>query len=138
MPLLPENMYRQRQSQQEGLPRVPHGQIPSHIRGEFSQRDPMFMNANPDINLPPDELNFWTQGFAMGPGAQAAGNARTRPPPPTYDPPSPPRAGYTRDPREQDILVCPNCEEELGVGKDEIKKQVWVIKKCGHVCFMLL
>ena len=126
------DLYRQRQRQQESLPRVPHGRINAQIVEELLNRDSMFMNANPDIDLP-DQLNFIAQGFAMGPGTQATGNARTRPPPPTYDPPSPPRAGYTRNPKEEDILLCPNCEEELGVGKDEIKKQVWVIKKCGHV-----
>lgn len=124
--------YRQRNRPQENLPRVPRGQI-HHIMEDLLTRDPMFMNGDPDIDLP-NQLNFIAQGFAMGPPAgQAADNARAQAPPPTYDPPSPPRAGYTRAPKEEDILLCPNCEEELGVGKDEIKKQVWVIKKCGHV-----
>lgn len=131
-----EEFYRERHRQQENLPRVPHGDIHAQIMEELFIRDPMFMNANPEMDLP-DQLNFIAQGFAMGTGAQAAVNARPRPPPPTYDPPSPPRAGYTRDPKEEDILLCPNCEEELGVGKDDIKKQVWVIKKCGHVRFTL-
>lgn len=58
---------------------------------------------------------------------------RPPPPPPTYDPPPKPRSGYSRSPKEDDVLICPNCEDELGVGKDDIKKQVWVAKKCGHV-----
>lgn len=137
MPLLPEDMYPQRHRRPEGLPRRPHGQIHAQIIGElYNNGDPMFMNAHPDFDLP-DRLNFFAQGFAMGPDVQAAGNPRVRPPPPTYDPPSPPRVGYTRNPREEDILLCPNCEEELGVGENDIKKQVWVIKKCGHVCFTL-
>lgn len=128
MAISSEELYRQRQRQQENLPRVPPGLVEEIL----NNRDSMFINASPDMTLP-DQLNFIAQGFAMGPGAQAAGNARARPPPPTYDPPSPPRAGYTRDPKEDDILLCPNCDQELGVGEDEIKKQVWVIKKCGHV-----
>jgi hypothetical protein len=127
-----EELLRQRIRHQETLPRVPHGRLHAQLMEELLHRDPMFMNANPDMDLP-DQLNFIAQGFAMGPGGQAAGNARARPPPPTYDPPSPPRAGYTRAPKEEDILLCPNCEDELGVGEDELKKQVWVIKKCGHV-----
>ena len=55
---------------------------------------------------------------------------------PTYTSPLPPRAGFTRSAVEEDIVVCPNCEEELGIGNDELKRQVWVIKKCGHVCFL--
>lgn len=126
-----EEYYRQRSRQQEAQHRVPHN-LQAHIMGEiFNNRDPMFMNA-PEMDLP-DQLNFYTQGFAMGPGGQAGGNVRARPPPPTYDAPSPPRAGYTRTPREEDILLCPNCEQELGIGDTDLKKQVWVIKKCGHV-----
>ncbi|KAL9101298.1 MAG: hypothetical protein Q9163_003433 [Psora crenata] len=54
--------------------------------------------------------------------------------PPTYDVPPPPRQGFTRSPRDDDLLVCPNCEDELGVGEYEVKRQVWVVKACGHVC----
>ena len=52
---------------------------------------------------------------------------------PTYEAPPPARSGYTRDLKEEDILVCPNCDDELGVGEEEMKRQVWVIKGCGHV-----
>jgi ribosomal protein L37AE/L43A len=30
-------------------------------------------------------------------------------------------------------VVCPNCGDELAVGKDEMKQQIWVVKSCGHV-----
>lgn len=131
-----QEVYRNRQRQHGAFPRGSHGHIHAQLMEEFIHRDlqrdlsrdPMFMHANPNMNLP--NINYITQGFAMGSNVEAA---RGRPPPPTYDPPSPPRAGYTRDPKEEDVLICPNCEQELGVGKDEIKKQVWVIKKCGHV-----
>ena len=78
----------------------------------------------------PGELDFVTQGFRMG---DAAGPRQTQPPLPTYDAPSPPRPGFTRSPKEDEVLVCPNCGDELGLGKDDIKRQVWVIKACGHV-----
>ncbi|KAI4197812.1 MAG: hypothetical protein LQ346_002909 [Caloplaca aetnensis] len=82
-----------------------------------------------DIILPGD-LDFVTQGFRMG---DAPVTRQVPPPLPTYDAPSPPRAGFTRSPKEDDALVCPNCEDELGLGNDDIKRQVWVIKACGHV-----
>ena len=101
-------------------------------RNQFSDVDfdTIFIDAGQNMILPGD-LDFSAQGFLMGDGARPA------PAPPTYDAPSAPRQGFTRSPREEDTLVCPNCEEELGIGEDETKRQVWVIKSCGHVCPMI-
>lgn len=88
--------------------------------------DTIFVNTTQNMILP-GELDFSTQGFLMG------DVARPPPPAPTYDAPSTPRKGFTRSPKEEDVLVCPNCEEELGIGGNEFKRQVWVIKSCGHV-----
>ena len=52
--------------------------------------------------------------------------------PPSYKPPTPPPEGFTRSAQKDDVIVCPNCGEELGVG-DEIQKQIWAAKPCGHV-----
>lgn len=103
---------------------LPHGHL--FHRESDQVDDVMFMAAVPQLELP-GNLDFIRQGFAMGPGPQP------QPPPPTYDPPCPPRVGYSRSPKEDDVLVCPNCEDELGVGDGDVKKQVWVAKKCGHV-----
>lgn len=54
-------------------------------------------------------------------------------PSPTYKAPSPPREGFTRSPKEDDVLVCPNCGDELCAGGTDLKRQVWVVKACGHV-----
>ena len=54
------------------------------------------------------------------------------------------RDGFTRDPREQDELVCPNCDGELcnspvpphdtqSLDAQNRSKEVWVVKECGHV-----
>jgi hypothetical protein len=88
--------------------------------------DTIFVNTTQNMILP-GELDFSTQGFLMG------DVVRPPPPPPTYDAPSTPRKGFTRSPKEEDVLVCPNCEEELGIGGNDFKRQVWVIKSCGHV-----
>jgi hypothetical protein len=51
----------------------------------------------------------------------------------------PPPEGFVRSPVEEDVLVCPGCERELGVGGDEeVKRQVWLVRKCGHVSFSSL
>ncbi|KAL8735978.1 MAG: hypothetical protein Q9166_000540 [cf. Caloplaca sp. 2 TL-2023] len=89
-----------------------------------------------DIILPGD-LDFVSQGFRMG---DVTATRQAQPPLPTYDAPSPARQGFTRSPKEEDVLVCPNCEDELGTGKDDTKRQVWVVKACGHVrkpCLLL-
>lgn len=79
-------------------------------------------------------LDFNMLGFDMGiPGARAA-----EPPPPTYEAPVKAPEGFTRSPEEKDVLVCPNCEGELCVGQDEVKKQVWIVKGCGHVSSLIL
>lgn len=54
------------------------------------------------------------------------------PPRSTYKPPSPAPEGFTRSFGEDELVVCPNCETELGTG-DEQKRQTWVARPCGHV-----
>ena len=76
-------------------------------------------------------LNFGVVGFDLGYG----GN-RPEPPPPTYEAPPPAPEGFTRSPEEDDVLVCPNCDSELCKGDDDVKKQVWIAKQCGHVSFI--
>ncbi|KAK3680111.1 hypothetical protein LTR78_000488 [Recurvomyces mirabilis] len=55
-----------------------------------------------------------------------------RPPSPKYSPPPSPGAGFIRNPGEDDVVVCPNCGDELAVSKDDTKSQVWVVTACGH------
>lgn len=50
-----------------------------------------------------------------------------------YKAPPPAQEGFTRSPKESDILVCANCSSELGVGEDgPAANEVWAAK-CGHV-----
>lgn len=76
----------------------------------------------PDINL-----NFAQAGFNY------EQPTRVQPRLPTYESPPAAQTGFTRSPGEDEILVCPHCDDELGVGPDDVKRQVWVIKACGHV-----
>lgn len=53
---------------------------------------------------------------------------------PRYEEPPAAERGFTRSPREDEAVVCPNCGDELAVGGDTEKDcEVWVIKQCGHV-----
>ncbi|KAI5304075.1 hypothetical protein KEM56_006876 [Ascosphaera pollenicola] len=51
-----------------------------------------------------------------------------------YHAPEAPAAGFTRKISEDEVVVCPNCDHELGSdGDDAESNQVWVVKQCGHV-----
>ncbi len=80
------------------------------------------------LQVMPINLDFEAIGFPM----QHQQNGP--PPPPTYKAPSPPRPGFTRSPGDQDTVICPNCDRELGTGDEEDERQVFVAKGCGHVC----
>ncbi|KAJ4372582.1 hypothetical protein N0V86_007942 [Didymella sp. IMI 355093] len=73
-------------------------------------------------------LNFGVVGFDLG-----YGGGRPEPPPPTYEAPPAAPEGFTRSPEEDDVLICPNCDSELCKGDDDVKKQVWIAKPCGHI-----
>ncbi|KAI9794895.1 MAG: hypothetical protein M1833_007342 [Piccolia ochrophora] len=53
------------------------------------------------------------------------GASAPAPAPPTYQSPPPAREGFTRSPAEDDVIVCPNCDDELGVGESDEKRSVW-------------
>jgi hypothetical protein len=74
---------------------------------------------------------------------------------PEHVPPPPARENFTRSPTENDIVVCPSCEQELVQSKDTeepvVKKNgkaptrkereehpFWVVKECGHVSYSTL
>ncbi|KAF2190225.1 hypothetical protein K469DRAFT_25949 [Zopfia rhizophila CBS 207.26] len=80
------------------------------------------------LNMP--IMDFEMVGFDMGLGG---GGLPPPQPPLIYDAPEPAPEGFTRSPAEGDVLLCPNCEDELCVGDTDVKKQVWILKACGHV-----
>ncbi|CAL3966582.1 unnamed protein product [Diplocarpon coronariae] len=69
---------------------------------------------------------------------------------PEHVAPPPARPGYTRSPVEDEVIICPSCEEEL-IQNKEIEEPVvkksgraptkkereehpfWVVRECGHV-----
>lgn len=77
-----------------------------------------------DFNFP--HLEYGNVGFRFE-------RDRSETPPPDYNPPPPAPKGFTRSPDEDEVLLCPNCGDELCTGDSDLKKQVWVIRSCGHV-----
>jgi len=74
-------------------------------------------------DLPPMAMDYANVAFDYNSGMP------TRP---TYEAPPAAPDGFTRSPRKEDVLLCPNCDCELGEG-DDLEKQFWVSKDCGHV-----
>lgn len=108
-----------------GVPRVhmdAHGNIPGFQRVGFFGPDGGPQGPGPlDIGM-----DYNMAAFDLGMRDQ-------RPPTPKYSPPSEPEAGFTRNPGEEEVVVCPNCGDELAVGRAESKQEIWVNKGCGHV-----
>ncbi|KAM0700720.1 hypothetical protein Q7P35_012441 [Cladosporium inversicolor] len=103
-----------------------------HRAQQLHQQQPGRQNAgrprNVAITAVPGilmEMDYGMVGFDLGVGV-------VEPPAPKYEPPPPAEKGFTRSPEEDEEVVCPNCGDELAVGKDEMKQQIWVVKSCGH------
>jgi hypothetical protein len=79
-------------------------------------------NGNVDLTI---DLDYQAPGFTIHEPPPPT-------PPPSYKPPTPPPEGFTRTVGEDDVVVCPNCDRELGIG-DGPRQQIWVAKNCGHV-----
>lgn len=77
----------------------------------------------------PGMMDYGMTAFDLG------GRGDNRPPTPAYTPPPPPDKGFTRTPGEDEVVVCPNCGDELAMGDNEMKQEVWAVKSCGHVSF---
>lgn len=76
-------------------------------------------------------LDYTSTGFVLG-GRPPVPTEPPTAPIPTYSPPVPAQEGFTRSPQEGDVLICPNCLDELCVGTG-LESKVYVIKACGHV-----
>ncbi|KAL5046105.1 hypothetical protein BDW71DRAFT_182823 [Aspergillus fruticulosus] len=99
---------------------------PWQTRTHFSPETDLWLGDGPGAEvMATPEVNW---DLAVPPGFE---RQRERPRD-TYKPPSPALEGFTRSATEDDVAICPNCDEELGKG-DEVKQQIWISKQCGHV-----
>jgi hypothetical protein len=101
--------------------RPPWGGLPG-IHAFWIAEDQGELDIPPVIDL---QGNYQIAGLMMENAAPSG---------PSYKPPTPPPLGYTRTVQEDEEVICPNCDRELGTGDDE-RQQIWVSKHCGHVCF---
>ena len=106
--------------------------IPEHVFGIFTQ---LGRAERLSVDFPPTPPGFSLPDMDFEAAAFPLGHASTPPRPsvPKYSSPPAAKEGFTRTLREDDVLVCPNCEQELGVGHDELQRQVWAVRLCGHV-----
>lgn len=114
--------------------------IGNNIRGLFGEIRP------PGDNIPmrmPGNMDYHLHPF-QEPAQQAKDE---------HVPPPPAREGFTRSPKEDDICVCPACDEELVFHPDQVESTsavkpsskkapskadraehpFWVVRECGHV-----
>lgn len=108
-------------------------QFQRQIRGNFGggggNDELVAFESHAGGNFPvPGALDFLHAGFNYEQPSRPQHTPRL----PTYDAPPAAEHGFTRSPKEDDLLVCARCENELGLG-DEDRSQVWVVKACGHV-----
>lgn len=79
--------------------------------------------------LLPSNLDYVRTGFEV----MRHAHPRQPSPMPKIDPPPPAEDGFTRSPLSGEEVVCPCCGGELTTGETDEKRQVWVVKGCGHV-----
>ena len=108
------------------------GQGPRHVEERAEEdgggRATRSSRRNYPSNFTLPNLNYIAQAFALQPDQEQEQSSEDAIAP---LPPAP--QGFTMSPEEGDVLTCPNCDEELCTGDKPQKKQVWVIKACGHV-----
>ncbi|DAA73250.1 TPA_exp: putative RING finger domain protein [Trichophyton benhamiae CBS 112371] len=97
---------------------------PQSLFARRSNISTVFRDLTSELDPFAIQLDYSTTGFVGGGSAP-----RTEP---SYEPPPPPPDGFTRTVTEDKEAICPNCERELGTG-DELGKQLWVSRACGHV-----
>lgn len=115
-----------------------HNRREEHSRSIDRTRTDQSTAAMQNPMAMPHQRVMNAMGNAMRTGLSMAGfnyfvREEVQPPGPAYNPPPPVKAGFTRSPAEDDVLVCPRCEDELCKGSSETKQQAWVVKNCGHV-----
>ncbi|GAD93208.1 conserved hypothetical protein [Paecilomyces variotii No. 5] len=99
---------------------VPHGVDTFWIGDAPNEGIDLTIDLDVDVPL---GMNYHLAGFTVENPSR---------PVPSYKPPTPPPEGFTRSAQEDEMVVCPNCGDELGIG-DDTKQQIWVAKPCGHV-----
>ncbi|RMZ89380.1 hypothetical protein DV736_g3387, partial [Chaetothyriales sp. CBS 134916] len=79
-------------------------------------------------------LDYQQAAFAMGNAFDA--DPRRDATRQDYKAPPEPKEGFIRSYDEESVLICPMCGDELaanGDNDDDPKRQVWIVKACGHV-----
>jgi hypothetical protein len=111
----------------------------TRVMAQIARRDPTLppraRRGHIHVGFMQPNFNYGAAAFDLG-LRDADNEPAVRPP--TYEAPAKAPGGFTRSPQEDDDLVCPNCGDGLCCGESELKKQVWIVKHCGHVRLDLL
>lgn len=100
--------------------------VTTHRYGPMHGPEVIIADEPPLPGFDPPNINYELVGFQNQPSVNHGSSVK----PPT---PPPAREGFTRSLNEQQVLVCPNCDDELGSGETDEKRSVWFVRGCGHV-----
>jgi len=103
------------------------GTAPGIPGSGFSDDFISFMTSMPGM------LQYSTSAFSYNSPTQPAPRPRRN----SYKAPVPAAEGFTRCLEDENVPVCPHCEEELGVGEGR-KQEIYIAKPCGHVSIVEL
>jgi hypothetical protein len=81
--------------------------------------------------VPADMLPYSVPAFTYNSSAQPVQRPRRN----SYKSPLPAAEGFTRCLKDENVPVCPHCEEELGTGEGR-KQEIYISKPCGHVSIL--
>lgn len=124
-----------------GLTGIKDRRMPERVRRHFADPSGQRRLLNHLAYQPAiHPMDFEAIGFDLGIDLDLEEHRHSPPRPasPPREPLPSARTGFTRSPKEDDVCVCPNCQEELCTGEDEVKRQIFVVKACGHVSLKLV
>ncbi|KOS39462.1 hypothetical protein ACN38_g9705 [Penicillium nordicum] len=97
------------------------GGVPAPARSYFHTEEDL-------LSFMSDTLRYSVPSFDYNPPSQPTPRPRRS----SYKGLDPAPEGFTRLLAEDDVPVCPNCQDELGTGEG-LKQQIHIAKPCGHV-----
>jgi hypothetical protein len=100
--------------------------VPAPARSYFHTEEDL-------LSFMSDTLRYGVPSFDYNPPSEPTPRPRRS----SYKGLDPAPEGFTRLLAEDDVPVCPNCQDELGTGEG-LKQQIHIAKPCGHVSIAYL
>ncbi|OQE44395.1 hypothetical protein PENCOP_c002G00954 [Penicillium coprophilum] len=109
-------------------PRIQPSRVSEYGRSRSDEEMAIRRAGSNLYSLMTETFHLGVPGFGYTQPTQPAPRPRRS----SYKGLSPAPDGFTRLLAEDDVPVCPNCQQELGTGEG-LKQQIHIAKPCGHV-----